>query len=133
MQIGMLGDIIFEVSDDYVLTPGNGVSWSGSARISTHQRHGTHAKTEFTGIDTDKMSLPITLSAYLGVNPQTVIGKLFVYERTGTTLPLVLGHKAYGKFRWLLKDHKVTMKHFDNEGDLTHCNVTLNLVEYLNS
>lgn len=132
MQIGMLGDIIFEVSDDYVLTLNNGASWSGSARYSTHNRHGTHAKTEYTGMDTDKLSLTITVSAYLGVDPQAILGKIWTYERNGITLPLVIGHKAYGKYRWTIKDHKIGMKFFDGEGDLTSCSVSINLIEYLN-
>lgn len=133
MQIGMLGDIIFEVSDDKVLTPSNGASWSGSARYSEHKRHGTHAKTEYTGMDTDKFSMTIIVSAYLGVNPQEIIGKIWTYERNGVTLPLVIGRKAYGKYRWTIKDHKTVQKTYDNEGDLTSCSVAINLIEYLNS
>ncbi len=95
MRIGMLGDIIFEVSDETVMTLKN-VQWSGSARYATHQRILTNAKTEFTGVDTDKIKFDIVLSAYLGVNPQTVIAKLFQYEREGRTLPLVIGRTASG-------------------------------------
>ena len=130
MRIGMLGDIIFEVSDETVMTLKN-MQWSGSARHAIHQRLLTNAKTEYTGIDPDKMKFDIVISAYLGVNPQTVIAKLFTYERTGTSLPLVIGHKAYGKYRWVIQQHQTKAQFFDGEGDLTHCTVTVSLLEYL--
>ena len=67
-MVGCLGDIVFTVSDRTIETINN-VTWSGSARYATHQRHGTHALTEFTGLDPDKMTFDIVLSAYLGVDP----------------------------------------------------------------
>lgn len=130
MKVGMLGDIAFEVSDETVQTLNN-LSWSGSARYASHQRHGTDVKTEFTGLDADKLQFDIVLSAYLGVNPMEQIGKLWAYEREGRTLPLVLGNKVYGKWRWSLLKHNVKAKFFDGDGDLTHCTVTVNLQEYI--
>ena len=93
MVTGALGDIIFEVSDETVKTLNN-LNWGGSARYATHQRHGTHAMSEYTGMGADTISFDMVLSAYLGVNPMTVIGQIFTYERNGTTLPLVIGNKA---------------------------------------
>lgn len=130
MRIGMLGDIVFEVSDDVVKTISN-MQWSGSARYTTHQRHLTNAKTEFTGVDPDQIQFDIVLSAYLGVNPQEELKKIWDYERGGITLPLVIGRKAYGKFRWTITKHSTKLQHYDGQGDLTHCTVSLSLLEYL--
>lgn len=130
MQIGKLGDIPFEVSDDTVQTVNN-MTWSGSVRFATHQRHAYHAKTEFTGIDPDKIQFDIVLSAYLGVNPQTALNKIWVYERNGEALPLAIGHKGFGKFRWTITKHTIKLKRFDGEGDLTHCVVSVSLQEYI--
>ena len=63
MQVGCLGDVLFSVSDDTVETINNFV-WSGSARYSTHQRHLTHALTEFTGLNPDAVTLT---SSYLPI------------------------------------------------------------------
>ncbi len=130
MVIGKLGDIIFEVSDETVQTVNN-MSWSGSVRYATHQRHLYHAKTEYTGMDPDKISFDIVLSAYLGVNPQTSINKIWKYMRDGELLPLVIGHKGYGKYRWTITKHNIKQKHFDSEGDLTHAVVSVSLQEYV--
>ena len=129
-QVGMLGDILFEVSDETVKTIENAV-WSGSVRYATHQRHIYHAKTEFTGIDPDQFTFDITLSAYLGVNPMTELNKLWKYERDGETLPLVIGRKGYGKYRWTILKHSTKMKYFDGDGDVTHCVVSVSLQEYI--
>ncbi len=132
MIVGKLGEIIFEVSDDVVQTLDN-MSWSGSVRYATHQRHLYHAKTEYTGMNPDQIQFDITLSAYLGVNPQTAIGKIWKYERDGEPVPLAIGHKGYGKYRWTITKHNIKMKHFDGEGDLTHCVVSVSLQEYIYS
>ena len=118
------------MSDRTIKTIDN-VTWSGSARYATHQRHGTHALTEFTGLDPDKMSFDIVLSAYLGVDPITEVVKLWNYERSGIAVPLVIGNKGYGKYRWSVLDHKMKMKTYDGRGNVTSATVTVNLQEYL--
>lgn len=131
MVLGALGDIVFEVSDETAKTISN-MNWGGSASYATHKRHGYHAMSEFTGMGADGLSFDIVLSAYLGVNPQTVIGQIWTYERTGTTLPFVLGNKAYGKYRWVITKHSVKAQFYDAEGDMTHCKVSVTLQEYIN-
>lgn len=130
MVLGALGDIVFQVSDDTVKTLNN-LSWGGSANYATHKRHGYHAMTEYTGMGADTISFDMILSAYLGVNPQAEISKLFGYERNGTALSFVLGNKAYGKYRWVITKHSVKSQYFDGDGSITQCKVTVNLQEYI--
>ncbi len=130
MVLGALGEIVFQVSDDTVKTLTN-MSWGGSANYAEHKRHGYYAMGEFTGTNADTISFDMILSAYLGVNPQTVITQLFNYERKGTLLSFVLGNKVYGKYRWVITEHSVKSQFFDGNGDLTHCKVTVNLQEYI--
>jgi hypothetical protein len=131
MQVGLLGDIIFEVSDNKVQTISN-AQWSGSANWQTHQRHLTNALTEFTGINPDKFSCDIVLSNYLGVQDvQTAIAKLWTYERNGTPVPLTIGKKGYGKYRWSVLSHSIKLEQYDRDGNVTSCTVTVQLQEYL--
>jgi hypothetical protein len=120
------------VSSETVETIDN-VVWSGSVRYGVHQRHGTNALTEFSGIDPDQFSFDIILSAYLGTNPIAEVVKIWNYERNGQAVPLVIGNKAYGKYRWSIVDHKMKMQTFDNEGDVTSAVVSVSLQEYLRS
>ena len=64
--IGYLGKspddgISFIVSREVFRTPKN-LKWSGSVRYATHERHNTHALTEFTGIAVSytHLTLPTT-------------------------------------------------------------------------
>lgn len=128
--IGCLGEIIFTVSSEIVETLDN-MQWSGKARYGTHQRHLQNALTEFTGIDPDNISFDITLSRQFGVNPQAELVKIWKYEREGTPVPLTIGEKGYGKYRWNITDHKTKVNHFDINGNVTVATVSLNLQEYL--
>ena len=129
-QIGCLGDIPFIVSAEAVQTINNAI-WSGSARYGEHQRHLTNALTEFTGLDPDKFSFDFTLSAYLGVNPMDAIVQLWQYERKSTSVPLTIGDKGYGKYRWTVQKHTIKMELFDGDGNLTGATVSVDLLEYL--
>lgn len=129
--VGAYGDVVFEVSSTTAKTIDN-VTWSGKARHSTHSRHLNNALTEFTGVDPDGMTFDLELSAYLGVNPMTELVKLWEYERKGLPQPLVIGDKAYGKYRWSLISHSIKLKNYDNYGNLTRATVSVTLQEYLN-
>lgn len=129
-QIGCLGEVVFEVSESAIKTIRN-VSWSGSATIQTHQRHLQNALTEYTGTPPDAIEFKLRLSYFLGADPLADIAKLFEYERTGKAVPLTIGNKCYGKYRWLVKSHKIAMEHFDGDGNLLGSDVTVSLTEYL--
>jgi hypothetical protein len=130
-QIGCLGDIAFIASSNLVETIQN-MQWSGAARYAEHQRHKSNALTEFVGIAADTMSFDLTLSAYLGVKVMDELVKIWTYERKGISLPLVIGEKPYGKYRWVIKNHKIKMQYYDKSGNLTSATVNINLLEYLN-
>lgn len=128
--IGCLGDVAFTVSSEVVKTLNN-FTWSGSAQYATHERHCGNALTEFCGLDPDKISFDVGLSVFLGVNPMDDLNKLWKYEREGTALPLTIGNKAYGKYRWNLINHTATFEQYDGKGNMLSCSVSISLQEYL--
>lgn len=128
--IGCLGDVIFTVSRSVVRTLDN-MTWSGSARYATHERHLTNALTEFTGLDPDKITFDILLSAELGVDPIAEVVKLWNIERSGRAVPLTVGTKGYGKYRWNITKHEMKMKTFYKNGDVHTATVSVSLQEYL--
>lgn len=128
--IGCLGDMLFTVSRSVVRTLDN-MTWSGSARYATHERHLTHALTEFTGLDPDKITFDILLSAELGVDPIAEVVKLWNIERSGRAVPLTVGTKGYGKYRWNITKHEMKMKTFYANGDVHTATVSVSLQEYL--
>jgi hypothetical protein len=57
--------------------------------------------------------------------------KIWNIERTGQAVPLTIGTRAYGKYRWNIVSH--TMKpqaHYGN-GDIHTATVSVSLQEYL--
>ena len=78
-----------------------------------------------------KMTFDIVLSAYLGVDPIAEVVKQWNYERGGIAVPLVIGNKGYGIFRWSGLEHKMKMKTFDGRGNGTSATVAVSLQEYL--
>ncbi|NCE74899.1 hypothetical protein D1157_07770 [Anaerotruncus sp. X29] len=129
-MIGCLGDIAFTVSSSVVRTLDN-FQWSGSARYAAHQRHLGRGLLEFTGVDPDKISFDMTLSTQLGASPAREISKIAKYESEGRTLPLTIGSKAYGTYRWVITGHSVKAKTFDRRGNLSVVVVSVNLQEYV--
>ena len=133
--IGYLGKspddgISFIVSREVFRTPKN-LKWSGSVRYATHERHNTHALTEFTGIDPDRFSFDILLTAEMGVDPLKEVVKIWNYERDGEALGLVIGGKAYGKYRWNIVNHETKIEYTDGNGDMYAVEVSVELLEYL--
>lgn len=130
--IGCLGDIPFLVSEDVVRTLDNMV-WSGSVRYAIHERHGTNALTEFAGIDPDGITFDIVLSTDLGTSPNDEVVNIWNYERSGQAVPLTIGEKGYGKYRWNITKHSMKMQAFFRNGDVHTATVSVTLQEYLRS
>lgn len=130
MQVGCLGDIIFEVTDKTVKTLTN-AKWSGSANWSTHSRHLGDALLEFTGLAPDGFTFDIIFSASLGVEPLDELSKLWTYERDGTAVPLTIGEHGYGKYKWAILKHDIKIEHWRPDGKLHSCTVSVTLSSYL--
>lgn len=130
--IGCLGDTPFLVSEEVVRTLDNMV-WSGSARYAVHERHGTNALTEFVGINPDGITFDITLSTDLGTDPNDEVVKIWNYERSGQAVPLTIGEKGYGKYRWNITKHSMKMQAFFRNGNVHTATVSVTLQEYLRS
>lgn len=133
--VGYLGEsadsgIVFQVSDKQLLTLDNWI-WSGSARYATHERHNYHALTEYTGLDPDQITFEIQLLSEFGVNPLDEVVKLWKYEREGVAVVLSVGTKFYGKYRWTIASHEVSVQYTNRMGDITGAVVSVTLQEYL--
>lgn len=130
MEIGSLGDVIFAVSDEEIKTIRD-AQWSGKGGWQQHKRHMKMPLPEFVGPELDSFKFNIRISAYLGTKEvMDEIATLLTYEREGKILPLILGEKIYGRYRWTLTSHTVKMNYFDKEGNLTDADLSITLTEY---
>ena len=131
MIVGCLGDVEFSVSSELVYTFEN-LKWAGAARIATHDRHLAGSLAEFTGSEAEKVSFDFVLSEYFGAkNVQQDLDKLRLYMENGRVLPLVIGTKSYGRYRWLIQSLSTSKNVFDGRGKLMSCSVSVSLIEYL--
>lgn len=130
MIVGCLGDVVFKVSEDEIKTIRD-AQWSGKGGWQQHKRHMKMPLPEFVGPELDSFKFNIRISAYLGVRDVIdEIATLLSYEREGKILPLFLGEKIYGRYRWTLNSHTVKMEHTDRAGNLTDADLSITLTEY---
>ena len=127
--VGYFGGVTFKVSADVVRTFEN-MSWEMGARWTEHARHLQDPLPEFIGEENDKVSFPMLLSAFAGVDPMSEVEKLEGIVRSGYPEYLVLGNRCIGKGRWIMKKLKVDMKRFDNRGNLLEARVNVTLSAY---
>ena len=130
MTIGSLGKVVFQVSNRTVMTLRD-ISIKNTASIAVHNIHLGTGLSEFTGSEPQQISFKILVSAYLGVSPETQIQRLETYLRNGTQLTFVLGDKTYGRYRWLLESFEVSVEQTDRRGNVTQCDISVTLQEYL--
>lgn len=129
--IGYLGDIRFSVSESTVLTLNNGWSWEGSANYASQEIVNGNTLIQFTGLGQTKLTFEMKLLSELGVDPMTVLEKIWTYEREGRTLPLTIGTHAYGRYRWTIESHKSTQIYADAQGNQAGVDLSVSLLEYL--
>ena len=129
-MIGTLGKkIVFEVSDDVALTF-SGMTRDISGRWADHETMGTKPKPEFLGPGNQTITLPITLSATLGVRPRTMLELVEAMVESGTAEYLVIGTKPVGKNPFRLTGSSETWDKVYSRGELAKATVTIALEEY---
>lgn len=127
-MIGVLGDIVFNVSSSQVKTLSN-IQKNRTARIAKHEILGNKPKLEFQGMDLIDMSFDIRLDASLGVNPVMEISRLDLLMSTGEVLDLIIGNTYHGAF--LIKYMSEATKYTDRNGITIAAELSINLEEYI--
>ncbi|MCD8052266.1 MAG: phage tail protein [Clostridiales bacterium] len=126
-QIGYLGLVVFAVSasmvktlDDFTLT--------SSVSYVQHDRHLTTPRLEFTGIDASTITFTLILSAYLGADVWSDYNKLETYMDKGIAVPLKIGDKTYGNYRWCIEKLVLKGSTTDGDGNWTSAEVSVSLI-----
>lgn len=130
MAIGALGKkLIFEVSDNTVLTFQN-MTREVAGRWNEHQTAGRKPKAEFLGPANQVITLPITLSAALGVRPRAMLNAVADMVESGAAEYLILGTAPVGKNPFRLTGSSEIWEKLYHGGELTKATMTLTLEEY---
>lgn len=129
-MIGTLGsNIVFQVSDSYALTF-NGMTRDVTSRWAFHETPGIKPKPEFLGPGLQTISLPITLSASLGVRPRSVLESIEQMVETGEAEYFILGNRPVGANRFRITGASETWDLIYNKGELARASLTITLEEY---
>ena len=127
---GTLGNkIAFEVSDAAVMTFQN-MSREISGRWTDHEVMGVKPKPEFLGPGNQTISLPITLSAAMGVRPRAMLQTIEAMVESGAAEYLVIGTRPVGKNPFRLTGSSETWDRVYSRGELAKATVTITLEEY---
>lgn len=130
MAIGTLGSkIIFEVSDETVLTFRN-MTREVKGRWAEHEVAGAKPKPEFLGPANQVITIPVTLSAAMGVRPREVLEAVEDMVEAGTAEYLIIGTRPVGKNPFRLTGASETWDKVYNRGELAKATVTITLEEY---
>ena len=129
MAIGTLGPIVFEVSDKKTLTF-NGMTRDVSGRLVEHEVMGVKPKPEFLGAGNQKITLPITLSAGLGVRPRKMLELVEAMVESGDAEYLIINCKPVGRHPFRLTTSSETWGAMYRHGELAKASLTITLEEY---
>lgn len=102
-MIGCFCDLVFEVDGDYVLTFDD-FKHEVKSRYSKHELINQPPVLEWLGEDTQKITLTITLTATLGVNPAEEITKVQDLCLSGEADWLIVANEVVGATRWVITE-----------------------------
>ena len=128
-MIGSLGEVVFEVSADKILTF-DGLQFSKKANYAEHAIHARKGLLEFTGFSAVTASMNIALNADLGVNPLEELAKLNgIFERHEAVF-FILDGKPQGDGLWVIESMSLKYDYLSNTGVPKIIEVSLNIKEY---
>ena len=98
MQVGSLGDVVFEVSlAGRVVTPTD-FTHERKAKFEEHQVIGALPRLEFCCPELGVVNLPIRLRADMGVNPMQEAERIIALLKEGKALRLILCGVNFGMY-----------------------------------
>lgn len=129
-MIGAFGDVIFETSDNRILNF-SGFTRATSSRYATHEIIGKKPRTEFVGPSLDIITFTINLNGNNNVKIRDEMNRWIIMAREGIAETLVIGTKAIGVDKWVVKDVSEAWDTIFNQGELFSGKIDVTLEEYL--
>lgn len=128
MQVGSLGDIIFETSANNIITPSN-ISSEHSARYASHEVQGAPPRLEFLARELSAISFGLRFCATF-VNPIDELNRLKIICHEGKVVRLILGGINQGDV--IIEKVSESWKHTAPKGQSPFIiDVNISLKEYL--
>lgn len=129
MYIGYMGDIVFSVSEMYMLTPAD-YEREGASRWANHDLVLRKPVSQFIGPGLEQVTFKIILHADHGISPAEQLKKLRQMRDTGAVFPLVIGGVPVTQNYWRLESLKEGGNVFNADGSLYISEPSVTLLEY---
>lgn len=130
-EIASFGEIVFEVSEDKILTYDQ-FTRTTEPRWIDHKIILDKPDLEFEGAGTDTISFKILLRAEFGINSEKQMAKIREFARRGKKALFIRGNKPISVNYWVIKKAVEVHKAVDQHGNVLTMEVELNLMEYPN-
>ncbi len=124
-----MGNIIFSVSEDYLLTPSD-MELSADARWETHDLLLRKPVSQFTGPGLESLKFKMILSSSYGISPEKQLLSLRMMRDTGTVFPLIIGGKPVSQNYWYIESVSDSDRFYNAVGSLIGATVSVALKEY---
>lgn len=129
-MVGSFGDLLFEVSTERVFTFDN-FTHKVASRYAKHELCNGVPVLEFLGEDTSKITLTITLTASLGVNPGYEIKRIQELVLNGDAEWLIIGNEVVGNSRFVITEASTRAISYDGEGHVLVAQLDLTFESYI--
>jgi len=129
-MVGSLGPVVFQVSTGKARTF-SGMKRDASARIASHEVMGGKPLLEFLGPGEEKISFTMTLSKYLGIDPEAEIKQLREMRDKGKAVMFILNGMPQGEGLWLVESLSEDWDDPDNRGRARTIRASVSLREYV--
>lgn len=130
MTIGYFGNIIFETSDQRVLTF-NDFTRNSTAHIEEHKLIGKKPLIEYCGPELEKINFTVNLNAYNGINPEEELAKWRDYSLNGSAQELVIGGNVMGYDKFIIESLSESYNKIYKNGFLYSAKIDVSLAEYI--
>lgn len=129
-MIGTLGrKIIFDTNDERILTF-NGMTREVTGRWTEHEVLGSKPKPEFLGAGNQSITIPIHLSANLGVRPRSVLEAIAAMVESGAAEVFVIGSRPVSPNPFRIMASSETWDTLYSGGELVKASLSITLGEY---
>lgn len=128
-RVGSFGGVVFSVSKKRVKTF-NDLSETQTAKYAEAERYLNSPSVQFVGMKSAALSMTITLSAAMGVEPLKQYQILSRYMKKGYAYSFFIGKQKIGVYKWVITSMKTDYKQIDYSGNINEMKITLSLTSY---
>lgn len=129
-MIGAFADLIFNVNSEKVLTFDE-FKHDVKSRFARHELINQPPVLEWLGSDTQKITLTVTLTTALNVNPADEIETVKQLCLDGVADWLIIGNEVVGATMWVITDASTKATAWDGEGNIIVASMDLTFESYV--